>query len=72
MTWLSSRISSHTDASLLALTMTLRIISTVPLAASTDALLPVQEKQSTDVAYRTDTGETQFHGHRVTIHVSTT
>jgi len=41
MTWLSNRTSSQTDASLLALTITFRIISTVPLPARTDALLPV-------------------------------
>lgn len=41
MTWLSNRTSSQTDVSLLALTITLRIISTVPLPARTDARLPV-------------------------------
>lgn len=45
MTWQSSKASSQTDASLLALTITLSMISTVPLAARTDALLPVFRQQ---------------------------
>ena len=41
ITWLNSRISSaQTEVSLLVFTTTLRIISTVPLAARTEALFP--------------------------------
>jgi len=50
MTWLSNRISSQTDVSLLALTITLKIISTVPLDARTEALLSVKKYTPHDLA----------------------